>query len=199
MHHRKTTMLKPVQCLFVLTLAAAAWVCLSPSTAHTQTADAGPQADTLASLVPADAVFYVERAGHTAVRDAFLASNLGVVSVAIRPSSSPIRLRLCESSTLAGSLSLPPAQRSLPIYIIPPRNVPVVTTTVSVLYTEPLLQVTARTLSFSVIISVAIASTMVKLAVSSSFCRIKSAYFCLSAWARGDCTAGPFERFSSRN
>jgi len=81
MHDRKTTMLKPVQCLFVLALAALAWVCLLPSPARTQTTAAEKQEDTLASLIPADAVLYVERAGHTAVREAFLASNFGELAM----------------------------------------------------------------------------------------------------------------------
>ena len=78
MHPRRNTILKSAKVLSVVALAALVWVCLLAGPASTQTSTpAAPEQTSLASYIPADAVFYVERAGHTAVREAFLASNFG--------------------------------------------------------------------------------------------------------------------------
>ncbi|HDZ43604.1 hypothetical protein LCGC14_0096000 [marine sediment metagenome] len=66
----------------LLAVIAAGWLCLGPGAIQAGPvgeAGAAPasSADGLASMIPPEAIFYVERRGHHAVREAFLDSNFG--------------------------------------------------------------------------------------------------------------------------
>lgn len=66
----------------LLAVVAAGWLCLGPGAIQAGPAGevgAAPasSADGLASMIPPEAIFYVERRGHHAVREAFLDSNFG--------------------------------------------------------------------------------------------------------------------------
>ncbi len=127
------------------------------------------------------------------------ASSRTGVPVFKRFSSRPMRSRLADNSFAAGSPRRPPGNCSSPMCIRPRRNVPVVRTTVGEENVRPSRQAMPQTCWPCVRISEAIASTMVRFGVPSRRARMKSWYLYLSAWARGDWTAGPFERFSRRN
>src|SRR5579872_4997671 len=122
----------------------------------------------------------------------------GGVPVLSRPSGKPSVARLAESPIAGASPKRPSALTSSPRNVLPPRNVPVASTTARASSVPPSASRTPRISSPSATSPSTIAGTIVRFACPERRSRAARAYAGLSACARNARTAAPLLSLSQR-
>ena len=124
--------------------------------------------------------------------------NLGGVPVFNLPTDKFSFLSFLASFSLEGSPILPPGDCSSPVCITPPKNVPVVKTTLLVKISSPDSVITDLILRLSISRSITESSFIVKFFVDTINSCIASLYRSLSVWTLVALTAWPFVEFKTR-
>ena len=105
----------------------------------------------------------------------------------------------CARAMEGGSPARPPAAVSRPIWILPPRKVPLVNTTRGARKVRPIWVTAPATRPCSISKSSTGCWNIDRLGWDSSICRMAFLYSTRSAWARVARTAGPLRELSTRN